>query len=94
MPTIAVLKPGVLTVHEAEGNMVKYFVSSGTVSMNIDGTCQILAEEIAPLDDLDAQVSSYFHFKFNQKLTVYGNQRFLFWIILSFFLDKKAYTIH
>ena len=56
MPTIAVLKPGILTVYEVEGNPSKFFVSSGSLSMNIDGSCQILAEEIAALDDLDNQV--------------------------------------
>jgi hypothetical protein len=56
VPTIAMLKPGVLTVYELDGNMTKYFVSSGSVSMNMDGSCQILAEEIVSLDDLDAQV--------------------------------------
>jgi F-type H+-transporting ATPase subunit delta len=59
VPTIAVLKPGILTVHESDGNMVKFFVSSGSVSMNIDGSCQILAEEIAPVDNLDSQVIPY-----------------------------------
>lgn len=32
VPTLAVLKPGVVTVYEADGNKKEVFVSSGTVS--------------------------------------------------------------
>ncbi|KAL6738041.1 hypothetical protein Aduo_011635 [Ancylostoma duodenale] len=39
-PTIGVLKPGVVTVSDMEGKVFKLFVSSGTLSVNIDGTCQ------------------------------------------------------
>jgi len=54
VPTLAVLKPGVVTVTEAEGGAVKkFFVSSGSVSVNPDSSVQILAEEAFPLDKLD-----------------------------------------
>lgn len=49
VPTLAALKPGVVTVHDDEGP-VKYFVSSGTVTVNSDSSVQILAEEATPLD--------------------------------------------
>ena len=38
VPTLAVLKPGVVTVYEADGNTKKFFVSSGTVTINEDST--------------------------------------------------------
>lgn len=74
VPTIGVLKPGVVEVTDNEGlsfldvkfwlifkfvlgKHVKVFVSSGTFSMNIDGTCQVLAEEILELTDIDESVS-------------------------------------
>ncbi|KAF7629861.1 ATP-synt_DE_N domain-containing protein [Meloidogyne graminicola] len=53
VPTIAMLKPGVISVYETDGKVSKYFVSSGSLSMNIDGSCQILVEECASLDELD-----------------------------------------
>ncbi|KAI6216471.1 ATP synthase F1, epsilon subunit [Aphelenchoides fujianensis] len=53
VPTIGVLKPGVVDVTDKEGNHKKVFVSSGTLSMNIDGSCQVLAEEIVELADID-----------------------------------------
>jgi F-type H+-transporting ATPase subunit delta len=53
VPVIAVLKPGVLTVHEDNGNSKKFFVSSGSVSVNSDSSVQVLAEEAFPLDKLD-----------------------------------------
>ncbi|PAV77606.1 hypothetical protein WR25_20371 [Diploscapter pachys] len=53
VPTIGVLKPGVVQVTENDGNAKKYFVSSGTLSMNIDGSCQVLAEEVLAVDEID-----------------------------------------
>jgi F-type H+-transporting ATPase subunit delta len=40
-------------VFENEGNVRKFFVSSGSVTINEDASVQILAEEAHPLEDLD-----------------------------------------
>ncbi|KAF0042294.1 hypothetical protein F2P81_005826 [Scophthalmus maximus] len=48
-----VLRPGVVTVLNDDGSSVKYFVSSGSVTVNADSTVQLLAEEAVPLDQLD-----------------------------------------
>nr|CAG4637514.1 EOG090X0JDB [Ceriodaphnia reticulata]SVE73319.1 EOG090X0JDB [Ceriodaphnia reticulata] len=53
VPTLAVLKPGVVTVYENDGAAKKFFVSSGTVTINEDSTVQLLAEEAVPVSDLD-----------------------------------------
>ena len=53
MPVIAALKPGLVSVYEEEGDVKKYFVSSGVVTVNEDSSVQILAEEAAPLSHLD-----------------------------------------
>ncbi|KAK9869665.1 hypothetical protein WA026_003413 [Henosepilachna vigintioctopunctata] len=53
VPTIAVLKPGVVSVFENDGNVKKVFVSSGTVTINEDSSVQVLAEEAAPVESLD-----------------------------------------
>ncbi|XP_056633620.1 ATP synthase subunit delta, mitochondrial [Diorhabda carinulata] len=53
VPTLAVLKPGVVTVYEDGGNVKKIFVSSGTVTINDDSSVQILAEEAHPVENLD-----------------------------------------
>ncbi|GFR66469.1 ATP synthase subunit delta, mitochondrial [Elysia marginata] len=58
VPTLAVLKPGVINVTEEDGSNKKYFVSSGSVTINDDSSIQILAEEAHPVDRLDAAVSS------------------------------------
>merc|ERR1712121_85836 len=55
VPLLAVLKPGVMTVYEDDGNNKKYFVSSGSVTINDDSSVQILAEEAVPVEQLDAQ---------------------------------------
>ncbi|VDD79706.1 unnamed protein product [Mesocestoides corti] len=55
VPTIASLRPGVVAVTENDGSIKKYFVSSGTVTVNADSSLQILAEEAATLDQLDPQ---------------------------------------
>ncbi|XP_063313433.1 ATP synthase subunit delta, mitochondrial [Pelobates fuscus] len=53
VPTLQVLRPGLVTVFDGEGNPSKYFVSSGSVTVNEDSTVQLLAEEAVPLDMLD-----------------------------------------
>ncbi|EFA04639.1 ATP synthase subunit delta, mitochondrial [Tribolium castaneum] len=53
VPTLAVLKPGVVTVFENDGNVKKIFVSSGTVTINEDSSVQVLAEEAAPVENID-----------------------------------------
>lgn len=54
VPTLAVLKPGVVTVYEEDGSTNKFFVSSGSVSINVDASVQILAEEVHKIDAIDA----------------------------------------
>nr|ALS04571.1 mitochondrial ATP synthase delta chain [Pseudodiaptomus poplesia]ALS04572.1 mitochondrial ATP synthase delta chain [Pseudodiaptomus poplesia] len=54
VPSLAVLKPGVVTVYEDDGSTKKFFVSSGSVTINVDSTVQILAEEAHKIEDLDA----------------------------------------
>lgn len=41
VPTLAVLKPGVVTVFENDGSAKKIFVSSGTVTINEDSSVQV-----------------------------------------------------
>merc|ERR1711976_55415 len=53
LPSLAVLKPGVVTVFEGDGKANKFFVSSGSITINDDSSVQILAEEAARLEDLD-----------------------------------------
>jgi len=38
VPTLAVLKPGVVTVYEQDGSSKKFFVSSGSVTVNEDSS--------------------------------------------------------
>ena len=52
--SLAVLKPGVVTVYEDDGATKKFFVSSGSITINDDSSVQILAEEAHPVEDLDA----------------------------------------
>ncbi|CAM2109209.1 unnamed protein product [Caretta caretta] len=53
VPTLQVLKPGVVTVFAEDGTVTKYFVSSGSITVNADSSVQLLAEEVAALDMLD-----------------------------------------
>merc|ERR1712121_526306 len=55
VPSLAVLKPGVVTVFEDDGSNKKFFVSSGSIAINEDSSVQVLAEEAHPVDRLDAQ---------------------------------------
>ncbi|KAI6651557.1 ATP synthase subunit delta, mitochondrial-like [Oopsacas minuta] len=53
VPVIAALSPGLVSVYEENGDINKFFVSSGVVTVNEDSSVQILAEEAAPLTHLD-----------------------------------------
>jgi F-type H+-transporting ATPase subunit delta len=53
VPTLAVLKPGVVAVTENEGKVRKFFVSSGSISVNPDSSVQLIAEEAVALETLD-----------------------------------------
>ncbi|XP_013780402.1 ATP synthase subunit delta, mitochondrial-like [Limulus polyphemus] len=55
VPAIAMLKPGVVTVYEQDGSFKKFFVSSGSVTINNDSSVQVLAEEAVPVENLDPQ---------------------------------------
>jgi F-type H+-transporting ATPase subunit delta len=57
VPTLAVLRPGVVTVYEEEGKSKKIFVSSGTVTVNEDSSVQVLAEEAHPIEDIDGSAA-------------------------------------
>merc|ERR1712236_119445 len=54
VPSLAVLKPGVVTVFPKEGGEEKIFVSSGVVTINEDSSVSVLAEEAVRVTDLDA----------------------------------------
>lgn len=57
VPTLAVLKPGIVTVTETEGSVKKFFVSSGSVAVNADSSVQVLAEEAFPVEQLDLKAA-------------------------------------
>ncbi|XP_066932080.1 ATP synthase subunit delta, mitochondrial-like [Clytia hemisphaerica] len=56
VPIIAALRPGLMTVF-SEGNAQKFFVSSGTITVNSDSSAQILAEEAQPIENFDADAA-------------------------------------
>jgi len=57
VPSLAVLKPGVVTIYEEDGTNKRIFVSSGTVTINDDSSVQILAEEAVSVDQIDASAA-------------------------------------
>ncbi|XP_078039356.1 ATP synthase, delta subunit [Augochlora pura] len=69
VPTLAVLKPGVVTVFEEGGATKKIFVSSGTVTINEDNSVQILAEEAHPVENLDNSAARDILSKAQQQLS-------------------------
>lgn len=54
---VAVLKPGIVTVYENDGSTKRVFVSSGTVTVNVDSSVQVLAEEAHPLENIDPRAA-------------------------------------
>lgn len=75
VPTLAVLKPGVVTVYEEDGGVKKIFVSSGTVTINENNTVQVLAEEAHPLENLDGSAARDLLSKAQQQLTAASSEK-------------------
>ncbi|KAJ6704013.1 ATP SYNTHASE DELTA/EPSILON CHAIN [Salix viminalis] len=68
VPTIAELKPGVLSVHE--GNDVKkYFLSSGFVFVHANSVADIVVVEAVPVDRIDQNLVQKGLADFTQKLS-------------------------
>ncbi|KAF7280548.1 ATP synthase, delta subunit [Rhynchophorus ferrugineus] len=75
VPTLAVLKPGVVSVYENEGNVKKIFVSSGTVTINEDSSVQIIAEEAHPVENIDLSAAREILSKAQSQLSSAGNDQ-------------------
>uniref|UniRef100_A0A7N0V7N6 ATP synthase F1 complex delta/epsilon subunit N-terminal domain-containing protein n=1 Tax=Kalanchoe fedtschenkoi TaxID=63787 RepID=A0A7N0V7N6_KALFE len=68
VPTIAELKPGLLSVHE--GNDVKkYFVSSGFVFVHANSIADIIAVEAVPVEQIDPNLVQKGLAEFTQKVS-------------------------
>ncbi|XP_043468069.1 ATP synthase subunit delta, mitochondrial [Leptopilina heterotoma] len=75
VPTLAVLKPGVVTVFEQGGDTKKIFVSSGTVTINEDSSVQVLAEEAHPVENIDNSAARDILSKAQQQLSSASSEK-------------------
>ncbi|CAG9119513.1 hypothetical protein JYU34_008680 [Plutella xylostella] len=75
VPTLAVLKPGVVTVYESDGKQAKIFVSSGTITVNEDSSVQVLAEEAHPVESLDRSAAQEALSKAQSEYNSAGNEK-------------------
>nr|XP_028599188.1 ATP synthase subunit delta, mitochondrial [Podarcis muralis] len=53
--TLQVLRPRVVMVFAEDGSSTKYFISSGSMTVNADSLVQLLAEEVDQLDAVTAK---------------------------------------
>lgn len=67
VPTIAELKPGIMSVHEGT-DIKKYFVSSGFAFLHANSVADIIAVEAVPLENIDASQVQKGLAEFTQKL--------------------------
>ncbi|KAF8117163.1 hypothetical protein N665_0012s0167 [Sinapis alba] len=67
VPTIAELKPGIMSVHEGT-DIKKYFVSSGFAFLHANSVADIIAVEAVPLENIDANQVQKGLAEFTQKL--------------------------
>jgi len=67
VPTIAELKPGIMSVHEGT-DIKKYFVSSGFAFLHANSVADIIAVEAVPLENIDASQVQKGLADFTQKL--------------------------
>ncbi|XP_001977262.2 ATP synthase subunit delta, mitochondrial [Drosophila erecta] len=75
VPTLAVLKPGVVQVVENDGKTLKFFVSSGSVTVNEDSSVQVLAEEAHNIEDIDANEARQLLAKYQSQLSSAGDDK-------------------
>nr|XP_003706938.1 PREDICTED: ATP synthase subunit delta, mitochondrial [Megachile rotundata] len=75
VPTLAVLKPGVVTVYEEGGATKKIFVSSGTVTINENNSVQVLAEEAHPVENIDNSAARDILSKAQQQLSSASSEK-------------------
>lgn len=68
VPTIAELKPGVLSVHDGNDTK-KYFVSSGFAFIHANSVADVIAVEAVPIDQIDPSLVQKGLAEFNQKLS-------------------------
>ncbi|XP_003740291.1 ATP synthase subunit delta, mitochondrial [Galendromus occidentalis] len=54
--TSAVIKPGVVVVYPKEGDLQRFFVSAGTITVNEDSSVQVIAEQAIAVDQLDGSL--------------------------------------
>lgn len=57
MPSVARLRPGVLTVNTTDSDVKKYFVSSGYVMVHPTSVTDVTAMEAVPLEQIDADAA-------------------------------------
>lgn len=67
VPTIAELKPGLMSVHDGN-DVTKYFVSSGFAFIHANSYADIIAVEAVPIDQIDASLVQKGLAEFTQKV--------------------------
>ncbi|KAF5735099.1 hypothetical protein HS088_TW15G00599 [Tripterygium wilfordii] len=68
VPTIAELKPGILSVHEGNDTK-KYFISSGFAFIHANSVADVIAVEAVPIDQIDSNLVQKGLAEFTQKLS-------------------------
>jgi F-type H+-transporting ATPase subunit delta len=68
VPTIAELKPGILSVHEGN-DTTKYFLSSGFAFIHANSVADIIAIEAVPIDHIDQSFVQKGLAEFTQKVS-------------------------
>ncbi|XP_062147362.1 ATP synthase subunit delta', mitochondrial [Alnus glutinosa] len=68
VPTIAELKPGILSVHEGN-DTTKYFLSSGFAFIHANSVADIIAIEAVPIDHIDPSFVQKGLAEFTQKVS-------------------------
>lgn len=92
VPTLAVLKPGVIIIYENDGTQKKVFVSSGTVTVNEDSSVQVLAEEAHALDALDLSAAREILAKSQSELASASTDRVKFYKLIYETLFSQIFS--
>lgn len=84
------MKPGVVQVIENDGKTSKYFVSSGSITVNEDSSVQVLAEEAHKVEDIDVSEAKQLLSQYQSQLNSASSEEVgvcMCFYIMQFFND-------
>lgn len=80
---------------ENDGKVIKFFISSGSVTVNDDSSVQVLAEEAHVVEDIDINEARQVLTKYQSQLSSAGDEKVRFSVLIDkLFLHKLSCRVY